>query len=138
MKTRLGAPAVGTNVPRRLSGLTCTAFPRSIRAGAYRRGILLHILNPKLPLFVVAFLPQFMPADAGTEKLVELESGFTAVTFVTFVGYAALAATGGGGCWRARGRTGMNAAAATGLGPGFHPADGGAFAWPRHRLDSLA
>ena len=100
--------------------------------------MLLHILNPKLPLFVVAFLPQFMPADAGTEKLVELEFGFTAVTFVTFVGYAALAAQGGGGGRRARGRTAMNAAAATGLGLGFHPADGGAFAWPRHRLDSLA
>ena len=58
------------------------------------RGILLNILNPKLPLFFVAFLPQFLPAGAGTAKLVELGFGFTAVTFLTFIGYAALAATG--------------------------------------------
>ena len=59
-----------------------------------RRGILLNILNPKLPLFFVAFLPQFLPAGSGTGTLLELGFGFTAVTFVTFVGYAALAATG--------------------------------------------
>lgn len=59
-----------------------------------RRGVLLNILNPKLPLFFVAFLPQFLPANPGTAKLLELGFGFTAVTFVTFIGYAALAATG--------------------------------------------
>lgn len=58
------------------------------------RGILLNILNPKLPLFFVAFLPQFLPADAGLGKLVELGFGFTVITFVTFIGYALLAATG--------------------------------------------
>lgn len=58
------------------------------------RGVLLNILNPKLPLFFVAFLPQFLPADAGLGKLVELGFGFTVITFVTFIGYALLAATG--------------------------------------------
>ena len=58
------------------------------------RGVLLNILNPKLPLFFVAFLPQFLPAGASTGLLVELGLGFTAVTFLTFVLYAALAATG--------------------------------------------
>ena len=58
------------------------------------RGILLNILNPKLPLFFVAFLPQFMPAGAGMGLLVELGAGFSAMTFAVFLGYAALAASG--------------------------------------------
>jgi len=58
-----------------------------------RRGILLNILNPKLPLFFMAFIPQFMPAGSGLALLVELGAGFTAMTFVVFLGYAALAAS---------------------------------------------
>ncbi|MCF3936403.1 LysE family translocator [Acuticoccus sp. M5D2P5] len=59
-----------------------------------RRGILLNILNPKLPLFFVAFIPQFTPAGSGAARLAELGLAFTATTFLVFVGYAALAATG--------------------------------------------
>lgn len=59
-----------------------------------RRGILLNTLNPKLPLFFVAFLPQFLPAGSPTSKLVELGLTFTLLTFLTFILYAALAATG--------------------------------------------
>lgn len=59
------------------------------------RGILLNILNPKLPLFFVAFLPQFLPAHTtGLGPLVELGAGFTAMTFATFLIYAAVAASG--------------------------------------------
>lgn len=60
------------------------------------RGILLNILNPKLPLFFVAFLPQFMPAGDATSlsAMVELGAGFTAMTFVTFLLYVGLAASG--------------------------------------------
>lgn len=58
-----------------------------------RRGILLNILNPKLPLFFMAFIPQFMPAGSGLALLVELGAGFAAMTFVVFLGYAALAAS---------------------------------------------
>ena len=60
------------------------------------RGILLNILNPKLPLFFVAFLPQFMPAgDAtGLGPMVQLGAGFSAMTFGTFVLYAVIAASG--------------------------------------------
>ena len=58
------------------------------------RGILLNILNPKLPLFFVAFLPQFLPAGASLADLVTLGSAFTVLTFLTFIAYAALAASG--------------------------------------------
>lgn len=59
------------------------------------RGILLNTLNPKLPLFFVAFLPQFLPAsDQALGPMIGLGFGFTAMTFVTFVFYVAIAATG--------------------------------------------
>ncbi|MFL9503796.1 LysE family translocator [Pseudogemmobacter blasticus] len=59
------------------------------------RGILLNILNPKLPLFFVAFLPQFLPAHAaGLGPLLELGTGFTVMTFLTFLLYAVVAASG--------------------------------------------
>ncbi|MGA1829412.1 MULTISPECIES: LysE family translocator [Rhizobium] len=59
-----------------------------------RSGVLLNILNPKLPLFFVAFIPQFVPAGSPVGLLVELGLGFTAMTFIVFIGYAAIAATG--------------------------------------------
>lgn len=59
------------------------------------RGILLNILNPKLPLFFVAFLPQFLPSKGATAgQMVELGLGFAAMTFLTFLLYAALATSG--------------------------------------------
>jgi len=59
-----------------------------------RSGILLNILNPKLPLFFVAFIPQFVPAGSPVGLLIELGLGFTAITFIVFIGYAVIAATG--------------------------------------------
>lgn len=59
-----------------------------------RRGVLLNILNPKLPLFFMAFIPQFMPAGSGLGKIFELGLGFTAMTFAVFMGYTLLAASG--------------------------------------------
>lgn len=57
------------------------------------RGIALNILNPKLPLFFVAFLPQFLPQGDATALplMMELGAGFSAMTFATFLIYAALA-----------------------------------------------
>ena len=58
------------------------------------RGVLLNILNPKLPLFFMAFLPQFLPASAGLAELATLGAGFNAMTFLTFLLYALIAASG--------------------------------------------
>lgn len=58
------------------------------------RGIVLNILNPKLPLFFMAFIPQFVPAGSGIGTLAELGAGFTAMTFAVFMGYVVLAASG--------------------------------------------
>ncbi|TRW96583.1 LysE family translocator [Paracoccus sp. M683] len=58
------------------------------------RGIMLNLLNPKLPMFFMAFLPQFLPQGAGTAALVELGLAFTLMTFAVFLLYAVLAASG--------------------------------------------
>ncbi|MFD1797616.1 LysE family translocator [Paracoccus aurantiacus] len=75
-------------------GLSIRPAEPAAPAQLVRRGILLNILNPKLPLFFMAFIPQFMPAGAGTPMLIQLGAGFTAMTFAVFMGYVALAATG--------------------------------------------
>lgn len=58
-----------------------------------RRGILMNVLNPKLPMFFVAFLPQFIPTDDphATALLVELGLGFVAMTAGVFLLYAGAA-----------------------------------------------
>ena len=56
-------------------------------------GMFLNVLNPKLSLFFMAFLPQFLPTNAAstTASLVLLAAIFMALTFVVFVGYGACA-----------------------------------------------
>jgi threonine/homoserine/homoserine lactone efflux protein len=57
-------------------------------------GILVNILNPKLSIFFLAFLPQFVGADElhPLSRMLELSSVFMAMTFVVFVGYGLFAA----------------------------------------------
>lgn len=59
-----------------------------------RTGVLINALNPKLSVFFLAFLPQFVSPDAGSPILQILALGgvFMAMTFVVFVGYGVFAA----------------------------------------------
>ena len=56
--------------------------------------ILINLLNPKLPIFFFAFLPQFVrPNDAApVPRMLELSLAFMALTFVIFAAYGAFAA----------------------------------------------
>src|SRR3954471_2036879 len=57
-------------------------------------GFLINILNPKLSIFFLAFLPQFIAADerAPVARMLELSGAFMAMTFVVFVLYGLFAA----------------------------------------------
>src|ERR1700720_4017121 len=52
-------------------------------------GFLINILNPKLSIFFLAFLPQFIAADAAhpLARMLELSAVFMAMTFAVFVVY---------------------------------------------------
>ena len=57
-------------------------------------GFLINILNPKLSIFFLAFLPQFIAADevAPVARMLELSAAFMAMTFAVFVLYGLFAA----------------------------------------------
>jgi threonine/homoserine/homoserine lactone efflux protein len=58
-------------------------------------GILINILNPKLSIFFLAFLPQFIEANEGQPvlRMLELSTAFMAMTFAVFVLYGLFAAS---------------------------------------------
>jgi threonine/homoserine/homoserine lactone efflux protein len=57
--------------------------------------ILINILNPKLSIFFLAFLPQFVSATEPhpLSRMMVLSGVFMALTFVVFVGYGLFAAS---------------------------------------------
>lgn len=58
-------------------------------------GFLINILNPKLSIFFLAFLPQFIAADEAhpLARMLELSGVFMAMTFAVFVVYGLFAAS---------------------------------------------
>ena len=59
-----------------------------------RDGLALNLLNPKLSIFFVAFLPQFIAADEASPmtSMLELSGVFMAMTFIVFALYGLFAA----------------------------------------------
>ena len=66
---------------------------RTSAGGLVARAFLMNILNPKLTIFFLAFLPQFVDPAAGRPlvQLFTLSAVFMAMTFVVFVAYGFIA-----------------------------------------------
>ncbi len=64
----------------------------------YRRGVIMNVTNPKVSIFFLAFLPQFVAPEQGqvSMQIVLLGVMFIAVSFMVFVLIAYLAAALGG------------------------------------------
>ena len=84
--------AVATWRDKTAFAVSATSARASVRSLVVR-AFLLNILNPKLTIFFLAFLPQFVAPDATTplRDLLVLSSVFMAMTFVVFVVYGLLA-----------------------------------------------
>lgn len=76
------------------SGFAVDAAPSPAGAlSLVARAVLVNILNPKLTIFFLAFLPQFIEPDAASpmRQLLLLSGVFMAMTLAVFIVYGALA-----------------------------------------------
>ena len=69
--------------------------PARSRRRVIATGFLINILNPKLSIFFLAFLPQFIAADEAYPlmRMLELSAAFMAMTLLVFVIYGLFAAS---------------------------------------------
>jgi threonine/homoserine/homoserine lactone efflux protein len=92
---------------RQRATTTAGAVPAPVSLGrAYRQAIVVQLLNPKVALFFLAFLPQFIAADAPHQALAFVALGclFNVNSLFVNVPVAWLASRAARG-WRAGGRT---------------------------------
>jgi threonine/homoserine/homoserine lactone efflux protein len=70
-----------------------SSAPKASAVRLVTRAILLNVLNPKLTIFFLAFLPQFVEPNTTSPlaQLLTLSGVFMAMTFVVFVVYGLLA-----------------------------------------------
>ena len=73
--------------------IDATSPPRTAREIVVH-AVLVNLLNPKLSIFFVAFLPQFIAADEASPmaRMLELSGVFMAMTFLVFALYGLFAA----------------------------------------------
>ncbi|MEV6909324.1 LysE family translocator [Amycolatopsis sp. NPDC051071] len=64
--------------------------PEVVPLAAFRHGLLTNLLNPKVAVFFLALLPQFLPHSASTAQTLQLAVLATAVTVVWFFVLATL------------------------------------------------
>ncbi len=99
----LGYLAVHTMRQPPTVGLDATAPTRSLRR-TYRDGAIVNLLNPKVALFFVAFLPQFVtagaPVGSARGQLLVLGAVFLVLALALDIGYAL--AGGAAGAWLRR------------------------------------
>lgn len=81
---------------RETGALAVDARPAATRSNSrvVVTAILMNILNPKLSIFFLAFLPQFVAVDEPhpLARMLELSTAFMAMTFVVFAIYGLFAA----------------------------------------------
>ncbi|MBI1492903.1 LysE family translocator [Halocynthiibacter styelae] len=67
--------------------------PRASLTRTATRGTLINVLNPKLSIFFLAFLPQFLSGTPGTatSEMITLGAAFMVMTFLVFVLYGVFA-----------------------------------------------
>ena len=71
-----------------------TDAPARTAGGRIAEAMLINLLNPKLSLFFLTFLPQFIASgeEQPAWRMVQLSLVFMAMTFVVFLGYGVFAA----------------------------------------------
>ncbi|WP_458187898.1 LysE family translocator [Haladaptatus sp. NG-WS-4] len=71
---------------------TALEFDRNSSADSYRQGVAVNVLNPKVALFFLAFLPQFAGTGTGTDTRMALLGLTYAVSTFVYLSTVALAA----------------------------------------------